>query len=527
MTAMGRHLIVVDRVEDFPWSLPNCRVVAVRDYVREAAPARPASARVFNLCRDHSYLSLGYYCSLLAEGRGHKTIPSIEVMLDLHWKRLLRIALPEVNELVRKTFNAPPRATKISAHIFFRQTEDARLAEAARRIFDLFRCPLLKLTLQHRGSGWEIADIGPAALRDLSASQKELFRDALERHVRVGWPRPKETTPARYAIAILHDPAETMPPSNPKALEKFVAAGAQAGVEVDLITKADYGRLLEYDALFIRETTALDNHTYRFAKKADSEDLVVIDDPRSILRCTNKIFLAELLQANGVPTPRTLIVGPRDEGRIESELGYPAVLKVPDGSFSRGVLKVADRTELDSVFARLLDASDLIIAQQFMPTEYDWRVGVLDRQPLYVCQYMMARGHWQVVKHEDGGRFTEGRFRTLALDEAPKEVIDVAVRAASLIGDGLYGVDLKQTEAGVFVVEINDNPNIDSGIEDAVLRDTLYAHIIAHFVDRLDRRAQPQARAGRTGGRAPDEPAKPPKRAGPALSGNAGRGTRR
>ena len=45
------------------------------------------------------------------------------------------------------------------------------------------------------------------------------------------------------------------------------------GVEVELITKKDYPRLAEYDALFIRETTGLDHHTYRFAKKAEEEGM--------------------------------------------------------------------------------------------------------------------------------------------------------------------------------------------------------------------------------------------------------------
>jgi hypothetical protein len=276
---MPLHLVVVDRAEDFPWELAGCRVVTARDYVREPAPPRASSVRVINLCRDHSYLSLGYYCSLLAEAHGHKTVPSIEVMLDLHWKRLLRIALPEVSDLVGRTFKTPADSGAVTAHIYFRQADDPRLAEAARRIFDLFRCPILKLVLRHRGGEWEITGLAPLSIRDLDDAQKEAFREAMERYVRAAWREQRAAPPARYAIAILYDPAEKLPPSNARSLEKFVKAGAQLGVEVELITRADYGRLLEFDALFIRETTALDHHTYRFAKKAYTEDIVVIDDP--------------------------------------------------------------------------------------------------------------------------------------------------------------------------------------------------------------------------------------------------------
>ena len=35
-----------------------------------------------------------------------------------------------------------------------------------------------------------------------------------------------------------------------------------------------------------------------------------------------------------------------------------------------------------------------------MPTEYDWRVGVLGGQPLFAVHYLMAKKHWQIVKHK-------------------------------------------------------------------------------------------------------------------------------
>ena len=127
-----------------------------------------------------------------------------------------------------------------------------------------------------------------------------------------------------------------------------------------------------------------------------------------------------------------------------------------------------------------------------MATSFDWRVGVLDRKPLYVCKYFMARDHWQIVKHGSAGEAPEeGGARTLAVDAAPPKVVEIATRAASLIGSGLYGVDLKETDRGVFVVEINDNPNIDAGVEDAVLKDDLYRMVLAELVRRLEKRMQP------------------------------------
>ena len=75
-----------------------------------------------------------------------------------------------------------------------------------------------------------------------------------------------------------------------------------------LITRDDYSRVAEFDALFIRATTRVNHYTYRFARRASAEGLVVIDDPHSIIRCSNKVFLAEGLARLKIPTPATLIV---------------------------------------------------------------------------------------------------------------------------------------------------------------------------------------------------------------------------
>ncbi len=520
---MAQHIVVVDRRRDFPWLRRDLRVVTARDFVTESARRLPASARVINLCRDYSYMSLGYYCSLLAEGRGQKVIPSVEVMLDLHWKRLLRIALPEVNELVRRTFQAAPdEQPGFKVTIFFGVPDDPRLTAAARRIFDLFRCPLLQVELRPRNR-WEIVEVRPMSIREVRPDQVARFTEALERYTRAVWRSQKAAPPARYSVAVLHDPADQLPPSDRRALAKFVRAGAYLGVDVELITRADYGRLLEFDALLIRETTALDNHTYRFARKAESEGLAVIDDPGSILKCTNKIYLAELLQANGVPAPRTLILDRRRIGRIERELGFPAVIKIPDGAFSRGVYKVANHAELEAILDNVFDTSDLVIAQEFVPTPFDWRVGVLAGKPLFVCQYFMARKHWQIVKHGGEKGPEAGGVKAWAVDAAPASVVEIGTRAARLIGDGLYGVDLKETANGVVVIEVNDNPNIDAGIEDAVLKDDLYRLVIQDLVRRIEHRTHPRNSVRNGVAAFPDVPAKsaaaPEEQSGEQLGG--------
>jgi glutathione synthase/RimK-type ligase-like ATP-grasp enzyme len=237
----------------------------------------------------------------------------------------------------------------------------------------------------------------------------------------------------------------------------------------------------------IRETTSITNHTYRFARRAWAEGMPVIDDPISMMRCTNKVYIWERLTGAGLPSPQTIIVQDRTNlEEVADKLLFPIVLKIPDGSFSRGIKKANSMEELKTLVHDFLEDTDLVIAQKFVPTEFDWRVGVLDRRAIFVCQYKMARGHWQIVNYKEDGKWTEGGFRSMSVAEAPADVVDVGVRAANLIGDGFYGVDIKTGPDGPVVIEINDNPNLEHGIEDATEKNAVWSHLTEWFVKRLN-----------------------------------------
>ena len=98
----------------------------------------------------------------------------------------------------------------------------------------------------------------------------------------------------------------------------------------------------------------------------------------------------------------------------------------------------------------------------------------------------MADKHWQIIKRDHQGKKKEGNSETLPIEQVPKHVVDTALKAANLIGDGLYGVDLKEIGNKAFIIEVNDNPNIEVGYEDAVLKDELYERIIGVFLQRLE-----------------------------------------
>src|SRR3546814_15811179 len=102
----------------------------------------------------------------------------------------------------------------------------------------------------------------------------------------------------------------------------------------------------------------------------------------------------------------------------------------------------------------------------------------------------MAKDHWQVVKRGGNGAIVEGGHETLDVKDVPTAVLSVAVQAARAVGSSLYGVDLKQFGKRVKVIEVNDNPNIDHGVEDLVLKDVIYEKIKIGRASRRERGGQ-------------------------------------
>ncbi|HSF95444.1 MAG TPA: RimK family protein [Thermohalobaculum sp.] len=487
---MNGWLLLAEDLGDLESLGAPYRMATVRDYISRPGVFQRDASKIINLGRSYDYQSAGYYASLLAEARGHRVIPSVETILDLSAREGHSRAIPELEDQLNRELAKAGGERPDRVMVCFGKSDNPACAGFGRLLFDWFRAPAILCTLStDAASGW--TRITRLALRPharLTAPEKAFFASALEAHTRRAWRSSKQRAPLRYSIGVLFDPDEKLPPSGQATLKHWARQAEKVGVEVEPIRRRDLPRLAEFDALFIRETTSIRNHTYRFAQRARAEGMPVIDDTVSMIRCTNKVYLWERLTQAGLPTPETLVLRPNANlAEVGDRLGFPVVVKIPDGSFGRGVRKAADLAELKALTAAFAKESDLLLAQKFIPTSYDWRIGVLDNQPLFACQYQMAKGHWQIVQHRTDGRAVEGGFLTVALDAAPPEVVDIAVRAAGLIGDGLYGVDIKETPDGPVVIEINDNPNLDHGVEDARDGAEIWPRLTRWFTDRIGR----------------------------------------
>jgi glutathione synthase/RimK-type ligase-like ATP-grasp enzyme len=480
-----RILIIANSQKDWPFRIPDADVVDAWSYLTQPQFSELRGVKVFNLCRSYKYQTVGYYVSLLAEARGHKPLPSITTLQDLRSQAMMRSVSEELEDLIQHSLG-PIQSERFTLSIYFGRNLAKRYERLSLHLFNLFQSPLLRVQFK-KYKKWQIRSVATIAANDVPEGHWPFVVEVARQYFEGRRGPQKKRVRTRYDMAILHNPDEPHPPSDEDALKRFMKAAEILEVRAELITPDHYGRIAEFDALFIRETTAVNHHTYRFARRASGEGLIVIDDPQSIVRCTNKVYLAELLNRHDIQIPKTVVLHPENSVDAVRELGFPCVLKRPDSSFSRGVVKVGNQSELEEQLKILFEDSDLVVAQEFLPTTFDWRIGILNRKPIYACKYFMAENHWQIIHQDSNGDSDYGKYETIPVELAPRRAVSAALKAANLIGDGLYGVDVKESNKKFYVIEVNDNPNIDAGVEDAVLREELYNRIMEVFLDRIER----------------------------------------
>jgi glutathione synthase/RimK-type ligase-like ATP-grasp enzyme len=270
-----------------------------------------------------------------------------------------------------------------------------------------------------------------------------------------------------------------------EALLRYRAAAEELGHQADYLFRRELKKIPNYDAVFIRALTDPLNSSFVAARMAELHGKPVIDDSRSILVCCDKIHMYRRLMAARVPVPRTEFCGRADvdarrAAQLFERLGPRLILKAPNSSFSQHVEMVTTPGEFSSVGERFLRRADRVVVQEFVESEFDWRVGVLGGEPIFACRYIIPEETFKILAIVDG-KTRVCRVEAVPLTEAPPHVVATAVAAAGAVGRGLYGVDVKDVDGDAVVIEVNDNPTINADEEDRCAPD-VYAKIVRHLL---------------------------------------------
>ncbi|HKI58318.1 MAG TPA: RimK family alpha-L-glutamate ligase [Trueperaceae bacterium] len=267
------------------------------------------------------------------------------------------------------------------------------------------------------------------------------------------------------------------------ALTNFRLAAFELGHELDFLFKEELKYLRNYDGVLIRALTDPLNTSYVVARTAEMLGIRVLDHADSIRVCCDKVNMYARMQAGGVPIPETRVLAEHELKPAVAEtlfeaLGTPLVLKAPNSSFSLYVDKVATPEAFVKVGRRFLRRADRLIVQQYLPSDFDWRVVTLDGRVLAVVTYRFAPHGWRTMDRSEAGEWAT--VEGVPKDGADPRLLRIALDAANAVGRSLYGIDVKEIDGEYYVIEVNDNPTIAAGEEDQA-NPEVYEEIIRYL----------------------------------------------
>ncbi len=269
------------------------------------------------------------------------------------------------------------------------------------------------------------------------------------------------------------------------ALTNFRLAAFELGHQLDFLFKNELKYLGNYDGIFIRALTDPLNTSYVVARSAEMRGMKVLDHSESILICCDKVNMYSRLMEHDVPIPDTHFLNAHEVNtdnakELFESMGTPLVLKAPNSSFSAYVDKVTTPEQFVKIGKKFMRRADRIVVQQYMPSEFDWRVITLDGKILAVMRYMFAQDKWKLMERTNDGEWAT--VIAIPRDEVNPKLAAISLAAANAIGKSLYGIDVKEIDGEFYVIEVNDNPSIEAGNEDQA-NPEIYHEIIRYLAN--------------------------------------------
>jgi [lysine-biosynthesis-protein LysW]---L-2-aminoadipate ligase len=169
--------------------------------------------------------------------------------------------------------------------------------------------------------------------------------------------------------------------------------------------------------------------------------------------CGDKVLASLRLAEAGIPTPRTVVaLTPEAARKALDEVGYPAVLKPPVGSWGRLMAKVDDPEEADQIIehksALGSPMHSIFYVQEYIEKpERDLRAFVIGDEIVAAMS-----------RHSKEWRTNAARGATAEPFAPTEEMTDLALRAAKAVGGGVLAVDLMEGPKGLVVHEVNPTP---------------------------------------------------------------------
>ncbi|GGG37159.1 30S ribosomal protein S6--L-glutamate ligase [Bizionia arctica] len=237
------------------------------------------------------------------------------------------------------------------------------------------------------------------------------------------------------------------------------------------------GRLLEnVDAVIPRIGAS---HTYYGAAVIRQFEMMKVFstlESQALTRSRDKLRSLQLLTKGNIGIPKTVFTNysKHTDEIINNVGGAPVVIKLLEGTQGLGVVLAETHNAASSVIEAFNGLHARVILQEFIKEAKgaDIRVFVVDGQVVGAMKRQGKEGEFRSNLHRGG---------VANLIQLTEEEENTAIKAAKILGLGISGVDLLQSERGPLIMEVNSSPGLE-GIEQATKKDI--AGSIIKFIER-------------------------------------------
>lgn len=231
----------------------------------------------------------------------------------------------------------------------------------------------------------------------------------------------------------------------------------------DAKTKQRYNEL---DGIYIANWRKAPEIALALAKYMQSKKKAILNDEISHYPAATKLGEMVLMSNLGIPMPDSFFVREKyllsmvKKQRLPDGFNFPIIVKSTSGSMGANNWLVKDFDQLREIAS--LEHDSLLVAQQFIPNDFDYRVLVFGNKVRAVIKRSRLDKNASHLNNTSAG--AQGDMVDLA--DFPKDLEEIALKAAAATRrSDLAGVDIIiDSETGLpYVLEVNKSPQIETG----------------------------------------------------------------
>lgn len=272
---------------------------------------------------------------------------------------------------------------------------------------------------------------------------------------------------------------------------RLIEAGQQRGHEMVVVDHSKCDIIIErrkpqvfykgqelndFDAIIPRIGASITFFGTAVVRQFEMMKVFSTTESQALVRSRDKLRTLQILSRAGLGLPKTGFTNySKDVDQLIHQVGgAPCVIKLLEGTQGVGVVLAETQSAAESVLEAFNGLQARVIVQEFIKEAggADIRAFVVDGVVVGAMKRQAKEGEFRSNLHRGG--------KASIIELTPEEE-ETAIKAAKILGLGVAGVDLLQSNSGPMIMEVNSSPGLE-GIEEATQKDI--AGEIIQYIER-------------------------------------------